>query len=268
MLCRLPDGQAPSSDVSEAEALRRLAAASLGRPWTEDDPSLFTYAVRWQWEADKTAGRARPNEYHTLLPPDYEEGRAAGRRYPLYIDLHGSGALKFDLAKLKADPYLKTFQPVVDRGVIVVAPLSAQQWQAPAVLDLLDRLEAELAVDPERVYLGGHSMGGSGTWRILDASPGRFAAAVPVSGGNVPPTTKARRFTGLPIWAVFGAKDNPDGQQRTAALVEAINSAGGHARYTLLPDADHMQTRNRFFAEPELWDWLLAQKRLQPVPSP
>jgi pimeloyl-ACP methyl ester carboxylesterase len=44
-------------------------------------------------------------------------------------------------------------------------------------------IEAQYAIDPQRIYLTGFSLGGFGTWALGLSSPDRFAALVPVAGG-------------------------------------------------------------------------------------
>jgi|GEM_PF-5919875 len=261
LLLRLPPDAPLPTDTSEAAMLRHLAAQRLGRPWTPADPSLYTYALQWLWEVDRTTGRAAPLDYHLLLPPDYASASAQGRKFPLYIDLHGSGATRFDFPKFLADPYLKTFETYAARGLIVAAPHSRVQWQAPAIADLLTRLRQTLAIDPARISIGGHSMGASGTWRVLDAIPEHFAAALPVAGGNVPPLEKVPRFTGTAVWAAFGSRDNPEAQDRTRTFTRAVQEAGGDARFTVIPEANHMTSRQIFFSEPLVLEWLLAQRK-------
>lgn len=261
ILLKLPDGAPQPEDVSEAEALRRLAKKKLGHPWTIKDPSLYTYHNQWFWDLDTAMGEADTLEYLAFYPPNYETQRAQGTKFPLYIHLHGSGAMRLDYEQYVSDPFLQTFQAYADQGMVVVTPLSHSQWQSPPVKELLQRLQSEMSIDPKRIILGGHSMGASGTWRILDATPEPFAAAVLVAGGNVPPLNKANRYTGLPMWVVFGENDNPDGQARSEAMTEAINHQGGQARYTLMPEANHMQSRNRFFPEATLIDWMLSQEK-------
>jgi predicted peptidase len=261
VLVRLPKGEAEPEDVSQAAALRWLAARELGRAWTQDDASLFTYAAKWWWRMERAVGKAKELEWFALYPPGYDEGVKAGTRYPVYVDMHGSGATQLEWERFKADPYFRTFEAVTAEGWVVVLPQSRGQWNPWAVLDLLDRVEAVVPVERSRVVVGGHSMGASGVWRLLDAAPERFAAAVMVAGGNVPPVQKVKRFTGLPLWVVFGERDNPDGQARSETMVAAINAAGGQARYTRMPGANHMQSRNVFFAEAAWREWLGAQRR-------
>ena len=52
------------------------------------------------------------------------------------------------------------------------------------VLDVLDDSIARGVVDPERVVLGGISMGGVGSFFVAEMNPDRFAGVVPIVGGN------------------------------------------------------------------------------------
>jgi predicted peptidase len=61
------------------------------------------------------------------------------------------------------------------------------------------------AVDPSRVYLTGHSMGGFGTWYLAYQHPEKFAAIAPMSSSMVI-TAWASRLGEMPIWAFHGEK--------------------------------------------------------------
>jgi hypothetical protein len=52
------------------------------------------------------------------------------------------------------------------------------------VLDVLDDVIARGVTDPERVVLGGISMGGVGSFFVSEMNPDRFAGVVPIVGGN------------------------------------------------------------------------------------
>ena len=51
------------------------------------------------------------------------------------------------------------------------------------VLRCLAEARRRFAIDDDRVYLGGESMGGNGTWLVASRHPQLFAAAAPVFGG-------------------------------------------------------------------------------------
>ena len=49
---------------------------------------------------------------------------------------------------------------------------------------LIDAKIAELDVDKSKIYVTGLSMGGYGTWDIIQRRPDFFAAAMPICGGG------------------------------------------------------------------------------------
>ena len=55
-------------------------------------------------------------------------------------------------------------------------------WGRLNALATLDHAMAALPIDPTRVYLSGHSMGGHGTWQLGTLFPGRFAVVGPSAG--------------------------------------------------------------------------------------
>ena len=96
------------------------------------------------------------------------------------------------------------------------------------VREVWDDAMATFKVDPDRVYVGGHSMGGWAAWLFSTTMPDRFAAAFPDEG----PVTQGA-YTG----ADFQGCDNYTYQEYSFCFVQANN---GNARqewsYKLLPN--------------------------------
>jgi predicted esterase len=100
---------------------------------------------------------------------------------PLAIVLHGYGVdhnAWFDLTTVK--------QHAESRGYILAAPFARGNWwyRGPAeqdVLDIISDAKSRCEIDPERIYLMGHSMGGWGTWRIAARHPHLFATICPMA---------------------------------------------------------------------------------------
>jgi len=230
------------------------------------------------------AGLAYDIVYRLYVPPGYD----TSRRYPLLLFLHGSGALGNDnrrqvgveLAQLnarlqaKAPVFLLAPQcPEVDKWVTGsrTAPyLNFDQKERPEsdglklVSSLLDELEQKYALDPDRIYVTGHSSGGSGTWDIVSRRAlGRFAAAIPVTGANDP--SRAAVIAHLPIWVFHGARDAIAPVQNSREMVTALRAQGSSVRYTEYGDVGH-DTLSRAYREPELVSWLLAQRRPSAAP--
>ncbi|MGH9830076.1 MAG: alpha/beta fold hydrolase, partial [Blastocatellia bacterium] len=99
-------------------------------------------------------------------------------------------------------------------------------------------------IDPSRIYLTGHSMGGFGAWQVASDHPEIFAAMAPVSGG--PPVPPAQlpallaKLKGMPIFVVHGAKDGIVAPEQSRKIVEESKKAGLQVTYTEVPGADHL----------------------------
>ncbi len=108
------------------------------------------------------------------------------------------------------------------------------------VLNVVALVQSEYKVDPARVYLMGHSMGGFGTWFLGQKYSERWAAIAPMSGINengrnaldIPTLAK------LPIMVAVG-------EQETATVVESkkaveqLQAAGGEVEYVEIAGGTH-----------------------------
>ncbi|HEY3861920.1 MAG TPA: prolyl oligopeptidase family serine peptidase [Verrucomicrobiae bacterium] len=57
-----------------------------------------------------------------------------------------------------------------------------EDWGQRDAIEVLDHAMKQFDIDPNEVYLAGHSMGGHGTWHVGVTYPGRFAAIAPSAG--------------------------------------------------------------------------------------
>jgi len=101
-------------------------------------------------------------------------------------------------------------------------------------------------------------MGGSGSWSIGAAHPGRFSAVVPVCGSCKPETAKALK--GVPVWTFMGDADGDGVVLGNRAAVAALRDAGGSPRLTEYRDVGH-NSWDRAYSDPALIEWMLAQVR-------
>ena len=74
-----------------------------------------------------------------------------------------------------------------------------------SVKALLQQFVDKGVVDADRIYILGGSMGGTGTWNMLSAYPGFFAAAMPVAGN--PTGLNAENVAQTPLFTVMGTDD-------------------------------------------------------------
>jgi len=195
-------------------------------------------------------------DYLLFLPQGYEQSK---QTWPLMLFLHGAGESGTDMAKVKTHGPPKIVETKPDFPFILVSPQSAGRgWNNDTLNALLDDVIRNYRVDKSRVYLTGLSMGGFGTWSLAAAHPEKFAAIVPICGGGN--TADAKKLATLPIWVFHGAKDPTVPVQRSREMVEAIKAAGGNVKFTEYPEAGH-DSWTETYNNPELYTWLLAQKR-------
>lgn len=126
-----------------------------------------------------------------------------------------------------------------------------------AAMALLDRFLENEAVDRNRIYAAGISMGGYGMWELITRRPELFAAAIPVCGAGIP--SLASRLTDIAIWAFHGAADTTVPASGSRDMAAAIEAAGGRKmRYTEYPAVGH-NCWIPAYQEAGLVNWLFSQ---------
>jgi predicted esterase len=205
--------------------------------------------------------------YRMARPTGYDPAK----KYPLVVFLHGSGESGTD-NKLQVSKHMG----VPQGGSVFTLPANQAMYptffvapQAPmpgvagwmgvpgqAVLKLIASLEQQFSIDAARLYLTGLSMGGYGTWALVEGNPKLFAAAVPMSGGG--DTSKAASIAHLPIWDFHGTIDPLVPVQQSRDMIAALVAAGGHPRYTEYPNGQH-DIWDTAYTEPALLPWIFAQ---------
>jgi lysophospholipase L1-like esterase/poly(3-hydroxybutyrate) depolymerase len=218
--------------------------------------------------------------YRLLKPEPYD----AAKKYPLVLLMHGAGERGTDNAAqlkygsqlfLKPDarakfpcfvmmPQCPPDQKWADIDWTSDNPKQPEKVSAPMALALtaLDGLQKEFSIDPDRLYVGGLSMGGYGTWDLITRFPDKWAAAVPICGGG--DKAVAAKAKAVPIWAFHGTEDSAVKVARTREMIEGIKAAGANPLYSEYPYVAH-DSWTPAFGEPELLPWLFAQKRGQPA---
>jgi predicted peptidase len=198
-------------------------------------------------------------KYLLFIPEGYKVNE---RKYwPLIMYLHGGSRRGIDIEKLREPG--SGITALVEKNksfpFIVLSPQcpDGEYWtDTEALIALLDEVTKKYLVDPRRVYLTGHSMGGFGTWYLAYKHPERFAAIAPVS----PPfviTAWAPRLKKMPIWTFHGAKEIAP-ISGTEDLIKALKNLGNNVRFTLFPDRDHFILD--VYDNQDLYSWFLQHR--------
>lgn len=194
---------------------------------------------------------------------------------PLVLYLHGSGGAGTDNRKqisggnapgthIWIEPSLQERHPA-----FVLAPQIPEDstWHTTgdkpslhvaALIDLLDELRADARIDAGRIYVVGQSLGGYGAWDLIARYPGLFAAAIPLCGGGDTKQILAAR--NVAVWAFHGAKDSTVPVSRSREMVDALRTVNSAVKYTEYLNVSH-DVWNYAFKEPDLPEWLFAQRR-------
>ena len=201
--------------------------------------------------------------YLLYLPKGYGEDK--DKRWPLILFLHGAGERGSNLDAVKTHGPPKLVEQGKDFPFVIVSPqCPSETWwteRLDALTAMLDDVESKYAVDHNRVYLTGLSMGGFGSWSLACEYPDRFAAVVPICGGGDP--RDVGRIRDIPIWVFHGGKDPTVPVQRSREMVDALRKMGGRVRYTEYPDVGHGSWVPAYATE-ELYEWMLQQRRARP----
>jgi predicted peptidase len=212
--------------------------------------------------------------YLVYLPEGYEDD--PDRDWPLIFFLHGSGNGNYDstfILSLGLPSVLLAGEQPEYFPFIVISPqvFPGETWWSPEVIPalvaLLDEVEATYHVDTDRVYLTGLSMGGFGSWWLATAFPERFAAMVSISGSGYqtpirPEAETLCRLADVPVWAIHGALDQISEAQASQINVVALEQeCSADVKWTLYEDEGHLGTSERAYRDPALYEWMLEQSR-------
>ena len=126
-------------------------------------------------------------------------------------------------------------------------------------MKLMDSVVEQEFVNDQKVYVGGLSMGGMGTYEILYKKHEMFAAAFAICGGANPEIADSYP-KGFNIWIFHGEKDDVVPPRLSKEMARVINHTGGNAKLSLYPNDNH-NSWDSAFSEPYLLPWLFSKER-------
>ena len=149
-------------------------------------------------------------EYWIYVPKSYDPIKAT----PLLAVVHGGSAAR-DLAfgakaaRAGIDPFW--LEQAEQNGWLMVVPLSDRGWMYlgnSILFSALSRVQRDYHVDPDRIYLTGHSMGGHMSWRSAFQFGDRFGAVSPMSGGyDYVKSKDVTNLVNVPGYTTFGTDE-------------------------------------------------------------
>ncbi|RYZ08044.1 MAG: hypothetical protein EOO73_10145 [Myxococcales bacterium] len=234
--------------------------ASASQAWAGYEPHKYT-----------EPGTGLVLEYNLYVPANYD----AGRKYPLLVFLHAAGTAD-DLPRSLSSSGKGWTGSFLDGGdaekyaSFFLVPISqtnssgwgdgrsdAEKFEGRLTVVVLKQLlsSAKYNLDADRLYVTGPSMGGRGSWDLIEKNPGFFAAAVPCAA---PGLDDYAAVVNENIWSINGEKDSTVMDNR--ATIAGIRAAGGNPIYTELKGHGH-DTWRSVYPTDAFMAWMYAQRR-------
>lgn len=221
--------------------------------------------------------------YRILYPEEFSKSK----KYPLIFVLHGAGERGRDNEAQLTHGSSLFLQPDIQKkypAVVVFPQVTPEDYWAQVevkrdtfplqfnfkntqeptksmwlLMKLSDELAAKEFINRDKIFVGGLSMGGMGTYEIIYRKPEFFAAAFAICGGADPKIAEKYPI-GFPIWIFHGEKDDMVPPDLSKTMAREINSHGGNAKLSLYPNDNH-NSWDSAFSEPYLLPWLFSHQK-------
>ena len=211
------------------------------------------------------------------------------RGYPLLVYLHGYAP---DLNIVNWSHLPEELADIAgEMGFAIVNPFGRSNTDFQGVgeqdvMRVIDEMASRYSIDPDRIILAGHSMGGMGVWTIGAHYPERFAALVVVAArgdyyhwrevdrDTLPsykrvlvdtefvPAFMLPNLARLPVLVAHGALDNIVPAAEGRHMAGLVEDAGGALTYVEFPDGWHFVTRQ--ICDDPNFRQLLSESRRRP----
>ena len=201
-----------------------------------------------------------PNGYNFWLsvPDTYD---TLQDKIPVIVFLHGHSLCGNDLNRVRKYGCLDAISMGRDINALIIAPQNpGGPWNALKVNNVIDWVQERYAMDTNRIYVIGMSMGGYGTFQYVGTYPDRVAAAMAFCGGS-----NLRNHCGLnkvPLWIIHGTADRAVPVSASQEVVNAMKACGKTdlLLFDKFPGINHSQLAKMFYI-PETYEWLFKHNK-------
>ena len=250
----------------------QFALASLQEKAPKKPVSEVTFDIQKRTYDFKEAGKDM--EYALFVPSSYDKAK----KWPLVVALHGLGSNPQQIIR-----YPGLAQQAEKHGYFVAAPMgynsrgwygslgkSGARWRRgdpenlgelseKDVMNVLAIIRDEFPIDPNRIYLMGHSMGGGGTWHLAIKYPEIWAGLAPIAPAIYSSAENLKKIKHIPVIVVQGEKDWLVPASGTRKWVAKMKELGMEHIYIEVPGGDHV--RPAFQKQPQIFEFFNKHRK-------
>ena len=194
-------------------------------------------------------------DFWLYIPEDYDSSTYYQK--PVVMFLHGKSLSGKNLAMVKRYGCIDALLRGREIDAVVVAPQSQTSWKADKVDEVYEWVKDHYAVDTNRFYVLGMSMGGYGTINYAATYPEKVAAAMAMCGGASVPSVCG--LNDVPLWIIHGTADRDVSVRCSDKVVKDMASCGDTSMliFDRMPKVNHSILARVFYME-ETYDWLFS----------
>lgn len=234
------------------------------------EPYKFTPGKAERHTYDFTDSK-KEMEYYLYVPSKYDKDK----KWPLVVGLHGLGGNPQQFMRTRG-----LTEQAEKHGYVVVTPMGynprgwyGQRFGKPGkgdppnlnelsekdVMNVVGIVRKELSIDPDRIYLMGHSMGGGGTWHLAIKYPDVWAGLGPVAPAIFTGTDGLAKIKHIPVFLVQGEKDTLVRPATARRWVEQMKKLEMTHEYVEVADGDHINILSPNI--PKMFDYFAKYKK-------
>ncbi len=192
------------------------------------------------------------------VPDTYEEQKG---EIPVVLFLHGASLCGNDLNRVRKYGCLDAISMGRDINAIIIAPQNpGGAWNSMKVLNILNWVTNQYAVDTNRIYLIGMSLGGFGTIEFLANHGEKIAASMELCGGTI--RKDLCKLNQVPLWIIHGTADKAVPVSRATEIQEAMRkcSSTDLLRLDKWAGVNHGALARLFYLK-ATYDWLFSHSK-------
>ena len=191
--------------------------------------------------------------------PDTYEGQKG--EIPVVLFLHGASLCGNDLNRVRKYGCLDAISMGRDINAIIIAPQNpGGAWNSFKVLNILNWVTKQYAVDTNRIYLIGMSLGGFGTIEFLANHGEKIAASMELCGGTI--RKDLCKLNQVPLWIIHGTADKAVPVSRATEIQDAMRKCGSTdlLRLDKWAGVNHGALARLFYLK-QTYDWLFSHSK-------